>query len=223
MKEIRNSLSLCASCSIAAVAAALSGTAAAQTGQSLPVVTPEPQPRPTQSSQSQQSATAQDQSKTGAVRVTPSSGAQPQATGSGSIVVTGFRASLHSALNQKRRSNEEVDVINADDIAEFPDANLAESIQRLPGVSIDRDNGEGRSITVRGLSGDFNRTQIDGMEALSTAGANDSGSSANRSRSFDYNTFASELFNSIKIQKTQSAKTDEGSLGATISVRYSAC
>lgn len=217
MKESRNRLSLCASCSIGAVAAALSGTAAAQTGQSLSVVTPQAQP--IQSSQPQRSATAPDQSKAGAARVTSSAGSQPRATGSGAIVVTGFRASLHSALNQKRRSNEEVDVINADDIAEFPDANLAESIQRLPGVSIDRDNGEGRSITVRGLSGDFNRTQIDGMEALSTAGANDSGSSANRSRSFDYNTFASELFNSIKIQKTQSAKTDEGSLGATIGLQ----
>ena len=71
------------------------------------------------------------------------------------IVVTGFRGSLNSALNKKRTSNTIVDAIDAEDIADFPDANLAESIQRLPGVSIDRDNGEGRSITVRGLGGDF--------------------------------------------------------------------
>src|SRR5690349_9746331 len=58
------------------------------------------------------------------------------------IVVTGFRASLQNALNIKRSSNQIVDAITAEDIADFPDANLAESIQRLPGVSIDRDNGE---------------------------------------------------------------------------------
>ena len=132
------------------------------------------------------------------------------------IVVTGFRASLRSSIAAKRNSNVQIDAINADDIADFPDANLAESLQRLPGVSIDRDNGEGRSITVRGLSGDFNRTRLNGLEALSTAGSNDSGTTPNRSRAFDYNTFASELFSSLKVQKSSSAETDEGSLGATI-------
>ena len=132
------------------------------------------------------------------------------------IVVTGFRASLQSSLNDKRYSDVQIDAINAQDIADFPDANLAESLQRLPGVSIDRDNGEGRGITVRGLGGDFNRTRLNGIEALSTAGSNDAGTSPNRSRSFDYSTFASELFSALKVQKTPSAETDEGSLGATI-------
>ncbi len=132
------------------------------------------------------------------------------------IVVTGYRASLRNAINIKRLSDVQVDAITAEDIADFPDTNLAESLQRLPGVSIDRDNGEGRSITVRGLGGDFNRTRLNGLEALATAGSNDAGTSPNRSRSFDYNTFASELFSSLKVQKTPSAETDEGSLGATI-------
>ncbi len=135
------------------------------------------------------------------------------------IIVTGYRAALRSALNEKRESTVQVDAINAEDIADFPDNNLAESLQRLPGVSIDRDNGEGRTITVRGLGGDFNRTRLNGLEALSTAGANDSGSNPNRSRAFDYNTFASELFSSLKVQKTPSAETDEGSLGATIDLQ----
>jgi TonB-dependent receptor len=132
------------------------------------------------------------------------------------IVVTGFRGSIQSSLNEKRQATVQIDAITAEDIADFPDANLAESLQRLPGVSIDRDNGEGRGITVRGLGGDFNRTRLNGLEALSTAGSNDAGTSPNRSRSFDYNTFASELFSSLKVQKTPSAETDEGSLGATI-------
>ncbi|HJS13254.1 TonB-dependent receptor [Sphingopyxis sp.] len=135
------------------------------------------------------------------------------------IVVTGYRAALRSAISEKRNSNVQVDAINAEDIADFPDTNLAESLQRLPGVSIDRDNGEGRTITVRGLGGDFNRTRLNGLEALATAGANDAGSSPNRSRAFDYNTFASELFSSLKVQKTPSAETDEGSLGATIDLQ----
>jgi len=139
--------------------------------------------------------------------------------GAGDIVVTGFRAALQSAISTKRESTVQVDAINAEDIADFPEANLAESLQRLPGVSIDRDNGEGRGITVRGLGGDFNRTRLNGLEALATAGANDAGTSPNRSRSFDYNTFASELFSSLKVQKTPSAETDEGSLGATIDLQ----
>jgi TonB-dependent receptor len=137
----------------------------------------------------------------------------------GEILVTGYRASLRSAIREKRDATVQIDAINAEDIADFPDTNLAESLQRLPGVSIDRDNGEGRTITVRGLGGDFNRTRLNGLEALSTAGANDAGTSPNRSRAFDYNTFASELFSSLKVQKTPSAETDEGSLGATIDLQ----
>lgn len=151
---------------------------------------------------------------------TPSQTVQsPQDASEGDIVVTGYRAALESAIDTKRIATVQVDAINADDIADFPDNNLAESLQRLPGVSIDRDNGEGRGITVRGLGGDFNRTRLNGLEALATAGSNDAGTSPNRSRSFDYNTFASELFSSLKVQKTPSAETDEGSLGATIDLQ----
>ncbi|WP_298160086.1 TonB-dependent receptor [Brevundimonas sp.] len=135
------------------------------------------------------------------------------------IVVTGFRLSLRSALSTKRNANVMVDAINAEDIADFPDANLAESLQRLPGVSIDRDNGEGRTITVRGLGSDFTRVRLNGVEALSTAGASISGDNPNRGRGFDFNTFASELFNSLKVQKTASAETEEGSLGATVDLQ----
>ncbi|MBC9031028.1 TonB-dependent receptor [Sphingomonas sp. JC676] len=132
------------------------------------------------------------------------------------IVVTGFRASLQNSLNIKRNSNQIVDAITAEDIAEFPDANLAESIQRLPGVSIDRDNGEGRTITVRGLGGDFQMVRLNGADAQNIAGGNNSDSGANRSRGFDFNTFASELFGGIKVTKSTAAENDEGSLGAII-------
>lgn len=135
------------------------------------------------------------------------------------IVVTGIRASLESALNAKRQDKGIVDVIKAEDIAKFPDTNLAESLQRVPGVVIDRDAGEGRNITVRGLGADFTRVRINGIEALATTGGTDSSGGANRSRGFDFNVFAAELFNSITVRKSASADVDEGSLGATVDLQ----
>ena len=135
------------------------------------------------------------------------------------IVVTGFRASLANAIDVKRRSNDIVDVIKAEDIADFPDLNLAESLQRIPGVAIDRDSGEGRTITVRGLSAEFTRVRLNGLEALATTGGKDGSGGANRGRSFDFNVFASELFSSLTVRKSSSAETEEGSLGATIDLQ----
>jgi iron complex outermembrane receptor protein len=138
----------------------------------------------------------------------------------GEVVVTGYRASIESAVEAKRESDGMVDVIKSDDIASFPDANLAEAVQRIPGVSIDRDSGEGRSITVRGLGGDFVRTMLNGVEAFSaTTGSTLGTTIINRSRGFDYSTFASELFNSVTVRKSQSAELDEGSLGATVELQ----
>lgn len=145
--------------------------------------------------------------------------ADDQPTAVDEIVVTGFRASLQNALNIKRKEAGVVDAISAEDIADFPDTNLAESIQRIPGVSIDRDAGEGRSITVRGLSSEFTRTRINGIEAQATTGATDSSGGVNRGRGFDFNVFASELFNNITVRKTASAEVEEGSLGATVDLR----
>src|SRR6185503_18329778 len=86
------------------------------------------------------------------------------------VVVTGYRKSLNAALDTKRDSIAAVDQIVAEDIAAFPELNLAESIQRIPGVSISRDAGEGRQISVRGLGPQFTRVRINGMEALTTIG-----------------------------------------------------
>ena len=137
------------------------------------------------------------------------------------VVVVGYRASLESAIATKRQATNIVDVIKADDIASFPDANLAESIQRIPGVSITRDAGEGRNVTVRGLGGDFVRTLLNGIEAYSATTGSTLGQVAgiNRTRGFDYSTFASELFNSVTVSKSQSADMDEGSLAATIDLQ----
>ena len=131
------------------------------------------------------------------------------------VVVTGYRESLEQSLEIKKANAGAVDAIFAEDIADFPDTNLAESVQRLPGVSIDRVGGEGRQISIRGLSPEFSRVRINGMEALTTTSATDA-VATNRTRAFDFNVFASELFNQIAVRKTASAEIDEGSLGATI-------
>ena len=129
------------------------------------------------------------------------------------IVVTGFRQSLEAALNVKRASVSAVDAIVAEDIAKFPDQNLAESLQRIPGISIQRDGGEGRAITVRGLGAQFTRVRVNGLETITTTA---DGASANRERAFDFNVFASELFSSLVVHKTAEASLDEGSLGAVV-------
>lgn len=135
------------------------------------------------------------------------------------VQVTGLRASLESALNAKRQENGIVDVIKAEDMGKFPDTNLAESLQRVPGVVIDRDAGEGRNITVRGLGQDFTRVRINGIEGLATTGGTDSSGGTNRGRGFDFNVFASELFSSLTVRKSSSADVDEGSLGATVDLQ----
>ncbi len=129
------------------------------------------------------------------------------------IIVTGFRQSLQAALNLKRNETSSVDAIVAEDIAKFPDQNLAESLQRIPGISIQRDGGEGRAITVRGLGAQFTRVRVNGLETIATSS---DGASANRDRSFDFNVFASELFSSLVVHKTAEASLDEGSLGAVV-------
>jgi len=137
------------------------------------------------------------------------------------IVVTGFRASLANALNIKRKENGVVDAISAEDIADFPDLNLAESLQRIPGVAITRRSGEGRQISVRGLGSDYTRVRVNGMEAIATSSGTSNSGGTNRGRGFDFNIFSSDLFSNLIVRKTASAEVDEGSLGATVDLNAS--
>jgi TonB-dependent receptor len=133
------------------------------------------------------------------------------------VVVTGFRRSLEVARNLKKLSNIEVDVIVAEDMAKFPELNLAESLQRLPGVQITREAGEGRRISLRGLGPDFARVQLNGMEVLGNVdSAQDSRGQRSRDRSFDFNIFASELFSKADVEKTYEAAQQEGGMAGTV-------
>lgn len=137
----------------------------------------------------------------------------------GTVTVTGYRASVEKALDIKRGEAGVVDAIVAEDIGKFPDLNLAESLQRIPGVVITRDAGEGRNISVRGLGPDFTRVRVNGMEALTTVGSSDQSGGTNRGRGFDFNVFASDLFTQLIVRKTAQADVEEGSLGATVDLR----
>lgn len=153
------------------------------------------------------------------VQETDKPAADEQATNLETVTVSGYRASVEKALDIKRGEAGVVDAIVAEDIGKFPDLNLAESLQRIPGVVITRDAGEGRNISVRGLGPDFTRVRINGMEALTTVGSSDQSGGSNRSRGFDFNVFASDLFSQLIVRKTASAEVEEGSLGATVDLR----
>jgi TonB-dependent receptor len=102
-------------------------------------------------------------------------------------------------------------------MAKFPELNLAESLQRLPGVQINREAGEGRRISLRGLGPDFARVQLNGMEVLGNVdSAQDSRGQRSRDRAFDFNIFASELFSRVEVEKTFQAAQNEGGMAGTV-------
>ncbi len=132
------------------------------------------------------------------------------------IVVKGIRSSLESSLLLKRLGQGVVDGISAEDIGKFPDTNLAESLQRISGVSIDRSIGEGSRVTVRGVGPDFNLVLLNGRQ-MPTSSIADTGPS--NSRAFDFANLASEAIAGIEVYKTSRSSTPTGGIGATINIK----
>lgn len=128
------------------------------------------------------------------------------------VVVTGLRASLDSTLGLKRDSDGIVDGVVAEDIGKFPDSNLAESLQRISGVSINRINGEGQTVTVRGLGPDFNLVLLNGRQ-MPTTNLGDTGG-----RSFDFSNLSPDAISRLEVYKTGRVEDASGGLGATINV-----
>lgn len=132
------------------------------------------------------------------------------------VKVTGFRSSLLQSVILKRDAINSRDSIVAEDMGKMPDLNLAEAIQRVPGVSITREGGEGRQVTLRGLGPAFTAVTLNGMEVPSSTGGLDSFGGINRGRSFDFNVFSAELFNRIDINKSPTASIEEGGIAGTV-------
>lgn len=132
------------------------------------------------------------------------------------IQVTGFKGSIKESTQLKRYSAGVVDAISSEDIGKFPDTNLAESLQRITGVSIDRSNGEGSKVTVRGFGPDYNMVTLNGrtMPAASIP----AGGGTPNSRSYDFANLASESVSAVEVYKTGKASIASGGIGATINI-----
>ena len=132
------------------------------------------------------------------------------------VVVSGYRASLEKSLEIKKAAPGIVDAITAEDIGKFPDLNLSESLQRIPGVTLDRNaNGEGKAINLRGLGPQFTRVEIDGMTGLPNGtggrfGVDEGG------RAFNFEILPSELFTTVKVYKTVTPDQTEGGLAGVV-------
>jgi len=126
------------------------------------------------------------------------------------VVVTGYRYAIEKSLDQKREANSIVEVITAEDIGKFPDKNVADALQRVPGVVVSRDGGEGKNVSVRGLSSELTLTQLNG-NYIATAESN-----GDPSRSFNYTLLPSNMLSSAELFKTPEARIDEGGVGGTV-------
>ncbi|SMF25097.1 TonB-dependent receptor [Alteromonadaceae bacterium Bs31] len=136
------------------------------------------------------------------------------------VFVTGIRASLERSMDVKRESSGVVDAISAEDIGKFPDSNLAESLQRITGVSIDRRNGEGSQVTVRGFGPQFNMITLNGRLMPTTSlNQNIAGGARTDSRAFDMDNLASEGVSGVEVYKTSKANITSGGIGATIDLK----
>jgi TonB-dependent receptor len=152
-------------------------------------------------------------------QVAPTADADADPTELDTVVVTGIRASLTSSMNLKRDAQGIVDGIVAEDIGKFPDTNLAEALQRISGVSIDRtSSGEGSKVTVRGVGPDFNLVLFNGRQ-MPASNLGPGGGGTSNSRSFDFANIAAESIAAIEVHKTGRAELPTGGIGATLNVR----
>jgi iron complex outermembrane recepter protein len=130
------------------------------------------------------------------------------------VVVTGLRQSMENSMSIKRNSLGIVDAISPEDIGKLPDTNLAESLQRITGVSIDRSGGEGAFVTVRGFGPEFNTVLLNGRQiATPTDPAQASG------RAFSFDTLASELISGVEVFKSSVAYLQSGGVGSAINIK----
>lgn len=142
--------------------------------------------------------------------------AASDAPASTDIVVTGIRGSLRQSMNIKRNETGVVDAITAEEMGKFPDTNLAESLQRITGVSIDRSSGEGSKVTVRGFGPDFNLVLLNGRQM--PASGLGSCCEAPASRSFDFANLAAEGIAKVEVYKSGRATLPTGGIGSVINI-----
>ncbi|MBY0574429.1 MAG: TonB-dependent receptor, partial [Undibacterium sp.] len=126
------------------------------------------------------------------------------------VEVRGYRYAIEKSLDQKRIANAIVEVITAEDVGKFPDKNVADALQRVPGVVVNRSGGEGKNVSVRGLSPELTLTQLNG-NYIATSESN-----GDPTRSFNYTLLPSNMLSSAELFKTPEARIDEGGIGGTV-------
>lgn len=132
------------------------------------------------------------------------------------VTITGYRASLEKTQSIKHAANSIVDAISAEDIGKFPDSNAAESLSHLPGISVDRQFGEGEKISINGTDPALNRVLLNGQTIASGDwGGNPTDTSG---RTFNYSLLSPEIIGLMEVYKTPEARIDEGSIGGTVIV-----
>ena len=132
------------------------------------------------------------------------------------IVVTGIRKSLTDSIRTKRQANSIVDVVTAEDVGKFPDNNVAESLSRLPGVTVDHQFGEGEQLSIAGVEPALNRLTIDGH---SVASADWGGNPSDRSsRTFNYSLLSPTIISQAIVYKTPEARLQEGAIGGSVDI-----
>jgi len=146
------------------------------------------------------------------------SGAFAQEPGVESVTATGYAASLEAAINAKRDSLSFSDSVFAQDIGKFPDSNIAESLNRVPGVTILRDStGEGVNVSIRGLGTNFTKILLNNAQiAVASTGPIDQ---QNNNREVDLNMFPTELFTQLTVSKSPTADQLEGGAAGTVNMR----
>jgi len=124
------------------------------------------------------------------------------------IQVSGIRGGLIRSMDLRRAEKGVVDLISSEDMGKFPDTNLAESLQRIPGVTISRENGEGSQVTVRGFGPQFNLVTLNGRQMPGTG----------NTRSYNLENLSSDNVSTLEIHKSARANNPTGGLGATVNI-----
>lgn len=189
---------LCAALALAVLSLGGTGVVfAAQTDTPASAATSAPPPAPVKTQDKDQNAKKE---KSGDTKSTELQG----------VVVTGYRESINSALSEKRNANAVVEVINAQNISQFPAKDIADALVHVPGVIISRSGGEGKTVSVRGLAPSLTLTELNG-NFIATADTE-----SGLTRSFNYLLLPAKMIGSVKLYKSQEARFDEGGIGGTV-------
>ena len=149
----------------------------------------------------------------GGFTITTTAGAQEPDAAAGDdpmeeIVVRGIRQSIRDAISRKRNAEQFIDAISAEDIGKLPDDNIGEALQRITGISLTREAGEGKEVSIRGLGSGLSQVTVNGQKMTSTEGT----------RNFNYSVLDASMVSALEVWKSPMASQEEGAVGGTVNI-----